>query len=242
LNTTAGYSRAPFGYDPQFLYGTALYDDRLPPDQFYSREETFYGRGVWPFGFFFQNSNGTLLSREDSGSSVSEENLDGGFYAFFGVEMDQTPALKLLNYLRFGGFLDSQTESLRVELVTYNSFMDTFAHVVVTFTNEKSGLVSVDAAVNVLRVSLYTYDDMLRVVLEVMLVLAFILDVLGELREMFETHKARGSVRYYFHSVWNYIDVSNLALQLFLMLRWVAFATSHAPYFKPQIDYDVYNR
>ena len=66
-----------------------------------------------------------------------------------------------------------------------------------------------------------------------------------ELLELFESKQKYGTVKAYFRSGWNYVDLVSITIQIICMVMWGLFVLVHAETFeisdKPGGRYDVYH-
>jgi hypothetical protein len=99
-----GKSTEPFGVDPVFLPTSSLFDANAVANigSFYGPAEI--ASNEIPMGFY----------AEDTGKD------DGGFPLVFDINLDQAGAQARLQMLADGLFLNNATESLFLQLVTYN--------------------------------------------------------------------------------------------------------------------------
>lgn len=111
-------NNAPFGVDPVFNIGTELYDPFINASKYYDKSE-LNSFGV-PYGFFPSAASGEFIVLLD-------------------VNCNEERATAVLDYLEQGFFLDGLTDSLTVEVATYNNNLRVFLLMRVTFNFSPSG-------------------------------------------------------------------------------------------------------
>ncbi|KAK3288017.1 hypothetical protein CYMTET_4498 [Cymbomonas tetramitiformis] len=182
-------------------------------------EDSDQSDGTVPFGFFPN---------------------DGKFDIWFDVNMDQQRARDMITYMQDGLFYDELTNHIRVRMVMYNSRDNFFGNVDVSFRVLNAGLIRSTYSVNCIKVELYeTSDDLVRLALEILFAGMVLFAVFNEMRELLEIFRSTGSVRSYFVSFWNYVDIISLSASSSLIVTWIYFA-SRASEFHIEPWYDVY--
>jgi|AntAceMinimDraft_5_1070358.scaffolds.fasta_scaffold20682_2 hypothetical protein len=255
-----------FGVDPVFISTSSLYDAQVQnlvccrsdvagqfaqgnaanstltagaemDDTDGAKEGAFYARSELnkqgtPFGFFSQSLDGRV----------------DGFAVLVDINLREAAFSRVMAYLEEGFFLDQYTKTLSVELLTYNGQHRYLCALVVTFTFTEGGQIEIDYSTNTADVQPYFYDRNdkgaermfnLRVGMEAFFVLLVFLMLLVEVMELVQCVVATGSVTGYFASLWNYIDLTSIALLSvciafwgLMLTRFVTFTTLHR--------YDVY--
>ena len=123
----------PFGYDPAFLSSSPMYDGTLEATLYYSvgERDPLSVKDV-PYGFFPHKYDGQNHTHKKMDLIIPNE--ANNFKLYFEERLNGAHAQKLLTYMQYGGFIDSQTESLMVDAVTLNSQLNVFAKVSFAFT------------------------------------------------------------------------------------------------------------
>ena len=127
-----------YGLDPAFVPGTDLYDGNLVPEEYYQRSERLNktvqessSKGIVvvtsasvPMGFFpykYDSSNQTFKApgtyRESEGSA---------FRIYFDTQISQSQAHNMLSFMKDGGFIDSLTSEIEVQLIAFNAELNRF--------------------------------------------------------------------------------------------------------------------
>jgi hypothetical protein len=219
-----------YGFDAQFLSASTLYSAAVVEEQsiLYPQSTDYDTATNLPYGFKFHK--------------YSE--YTGGFPIFFDINLDNAKANNYITYMQDGGYIDSQTEEIKMYLTTYNAPTGVFGALIVTFEFKTTGFIEIDVTVESASVQPYRYDaDLIRLVLELLFVIGIVINAiveLGELVSMFSWDDPF-EVFDYFQEVWNYLDVLNIVLLSSTVFNWFIFNTVMAPQFKPKIRYDVYD-
>jgi hypothetical protein len=159
-----------------------------------------------------------------------------GFPVYFDVNLNEARAKQWVTMLQDGFYIDDLTKSVSVSALCYNGHANTFALVETTFEFDDMGMLKVNNFLQTFKVSLYeTNVDKLKLVLEVFFCVAVFYYVCGELRELLQEGPKR-----YFLSIWNYLDLGNLFLQVFMCVGHADYYINTASKFKPQGRYEVY--
>ena len=199
---TSQNSHAPFGVDPVFLPAAALYQRNLVLSDFYDvssgTEKDVTNTGGLPYGFKFFDSAGSIYD---------------GYEAFFDINLSNSRAKELFEYLKQGFYFDLSTKEVQVTFVTLNGHTSTFTLNSVVFTFLESGSIDLRYSINSFSAQVYaSSDDFVRLVLELAFILFSLINLGTELSEIFVAKIETGRFSSYFASIWNYIDLINLAL------------------------------
>ncbi|GMH32250.1 hypothetical protein BSKO_00084 [Bryopsis sp. KO-2023] len=96
-----------FGTDPVFIKTTPVYSDRL-----YQKEGDYYN--------ISDPEETSITGAPFAFHHIPLPHIEDGFPVLLVNELSRYRASQLLQYLRYGQFLDAQTKDLTLELVTYN--------------------------------------------------------------------------------------------------------------------------
>ena len=121
---------SPFGRDPAFASTSKLYRGDISEMQYYSRSEV--DASGQPYGFFPHSYDGVNHTSKSTAYVMPDE--ETSFKLYFSEQITYVEANRLMLYMMDGGFLDFQTESVSVELITLNSNLNMFAIFTFTFT------------------------------------------------------------------------------------------------------------
>jgi len=228
---TGKLSKDPFGADPVFLKNSTLNTDPL----IYDSKQLYYNLSdpsqvsplELPYGFrHFESRELEIMS---------------GFPVYLDVNLGNARAKQMLNYMREGFFLDSESSKLNVFVVTYNADFKTFANTKMTFTFELGGRISMVYLVQTFRVESYdSSEDDLRYIMELTFVALTGINVLLEIWDWFRAWIRTGSPLAYFASFWNCVDASNIFLFTLNMYVWWDFYATKALQYSPKERYEVY--
>ena len=97
--------------------------------------------------------------------------------------------------------------------------------------------------IHTVRVELYSPDDgwhMVRMVMEFIFVMMVCLQAGSEVQELYHSKVHKGSYRYYFISMWNYLDIISIGLLVYNVVSWIIFTQVLCANFDPQPRFDVY--
>ena len=126
-------------------------------------------------------------------------------------------------------WIDSQSKDVEVQFVIYNGNLQLFAVTTVVFEFDKAGGVSSTVVVTALDLesngryqldNVFVYPGVLWNLLELAVVLYVVTNGFGELGDLWEAHKFHGSAWAYFHSIWNYFDLGQIAVFSFCGFYW----------------------
>ena len=132
----AQVTNLPFGQDPTFSSTSQIYKGYVDLSAFYTNAELNSAGN--PFGFFSHSYDGLLHGPKDPQFVMDEE--ASNFKVYFTERVTAAAANNLVAYLRDGGFLDSQTQEVTVDVPTLNSNLNLFAIFTFIFTWQVSSL------------------------------------------------------------------------------------------------------
>eukprot|EP00854_Cymbomonas_tetramitiformis_P017128 gene17128-20365_t len=123
------------------------------------------GRGVW---MWLTPMDVPLGVRKGAQDGHTRHNLRK-FHMWFDINLSNTRAHKLIKYLVDGLFIDENTADIRAQMISYNSQLQSFTNVDLTFHFDKAygGVINVQHSVHTIKVELYeSTADMFRLCLE----------------------------------------------------------------------------
>eukprot|EP00873_Tetraselmis_striata_P015466 jgi/Tetstr1/435730/TSEL_024629.t1 len=168
--------------------------------------------------------------------------FDDGFPVWFDINLSEEQAQRFYKYVEEGLFLDGNTRTIKAQVVTYNSELRVFSSAMITFKYSDGGSIDVTHKLHTVRVELYAdATDNVRLVLEILLTLATLFSLGSELWEMIKIWRRTGSPKSYFKSMWNWIDLTSIALLWCTMCMWWIFVLTKATQFDIELRYDVYD-
>lgn len=229
LCSTGEASSHSFGYDPVFLKNSPL----NVMESVYQKKNQYYNLsnpaqvnalGV-PYAFHF---------RSDAGET-------GGFPVYFDTNLKHSEAVRFLDYIEHGYYLDMDTAAVEIAFVTYNAQVRLFADVRLDLAFEDGGRITLRNSVQTFQTELYeSYQSLLRPCLEVIFFAITVANLFSEIREWYVTWKETGLVLAYFHSLWNYIDLANIGLLSYNCVVWLGVYLPSANSFQPKERYEAY--
>ena len=232
------YEKTPYGIDPVFRASSTLYDPDLDNQEsvtgLYNCTELlgtpttycpeYFNSNNVPYGFFHRRVPG----------------YPDGYFVWYDINLNAENAQRYFLTMQEGLFLDSRTDEVRAQIVTYNAELQVFGNVEIFFQSSKSGQFNVLHSTKVVDVELYVTDlDNFRMFLEIVLGIALIFAVYNEAMDLVRAKKKYGKYTAYFESLWNYIDVINLSLMMMGYITWWTYAFL-AEDFRCKINYNIY--
>jgi hypothetical protein len=231
----------PFGVDPTFEPSSKLYratNEKLKK-KFYKPEEL--DRGGLPFGFFPDQGDPEVLDTTSR------------FPVVFDIDMNRTRALDVVEYLKEGGYLDSQSQVIQMKLILFNAELKLYSIVTARFDRNPTGSVERSSEIHVLRTDYYseTSDDEKRKYLEyafcVLLIVLLVREVMELVEEIVEVSSIQGGLVEYFTDSHNVLDLVNYAIHIALIFMWVNYArwcseVQSKYHFKVYKDNNAYGR
>ena len=148
--------------------------------------------------------------------------------------MGHSRAQALVDYMKEGFYIDTQTKDIDIQVLTYNANLRLFCVVRLDVHFELGGQMRMRYDIQTISVEHYHagYTGR-RLAAEVLVMLI----VFGNFITEFVDLRRKGWD--YFESVWNYIDLLNLGLFVSAMVTWIYYQQL-ASAFKPQHRFDVY--
>ena len=186
------------------------------------------------------------------GAELKCEDEDVRFMYFIEITQDQEVAKiqkKIDDTLVKGLWIDPQTRQVVMRFAAYNGNLGLFSVVEATFTFDLGGEVSQDFSVTVLDLELvrstYTKEDgtereygtsadTLRMVLEFCVVAGVLYLAAGELKDLRDAKQLLGKYRFYFSSMWNFVDLLHISLYILAIFYWVVMFTEAQKIVPPQ--------
>ncbi|KAH8049410.1 pyruvate dehydrogenase [Aureococcus anophagefferens] len=230
-------SEERFGFDSVFVRDSTLYNaygdgiqnaigvnksaysrSCLPPGcgDFYAADELMdSGKAD---GFSFVNLDKTkALPAEKARLNAYE-----GYPLIFDVNVGYDRSQELLTYVREGSYVDYYTDTLRVELVTFNGEVNMYASTLFEITFTEEGQIDLYSHVRTVGMSQYKWtdpDNRLRIFLELIFVTMFSVTMYFEMREFASIVWHTGSAMGYLKSFWNYIDILSIVFNITCILN-----------------------
>ena len=220
-------SAKAFGADPVFLRSSSLSNAKLRMSDFYNlSDKTEVNSLGIPYGFHYTSVANTAES---------------GFPIYFDVNFDGFKAQEVMTYAKEGGYLDAQSKDLSLRMLTYNPNHELFAYIYLIFTFETGGRIKLDYTLQTMSVELYnSKSDFIRLGFEILFVFLTAADLCSELKDAVTSKLSTGYVFGHFRSLWNYIDLINIALFVYLTFLWATLAFQAERSYGAAERYEVY--
>jgi len=253
-----GYS---YGVDPVFKSGEDLYNADLAYDD---KVTMYYNcsdleNATYPEGTRYAEPNvkGTFCQELFNDNQVpygfhyfsfsKNSAYQNGFPVFFDINLNEKSALEnYFGYVQQGYYIDEdRTKEVTAQLLTYNAELRTFANIKITWTFAVAGKIEIKHSIQAVRVELYTNtQDKIRLAMEIMMAVFSVMALALELSELIESRQKYGTIKAYFRSAWNYVDLLSITIQIVCVIYWWIFVFAYALPFdvsdKPGGRYDVY--
>ena len=238
----------PYGVDPAFKRGSSFYSpdfDAAAAAKLYNCSGKFGSGATYdavagnkapfctqlfddnrvPYAFFPANS----------------KRYTDGYPVFFDINLSKDNAARWLSYLREAFIFDDKTKSVQTQLVTYNAEIRYFGSMMVDFSFNPAGSITVTKDVSAVRVEIYSsYRDVVRGVFEGLLTFAVVASFMFEMSDLIRAKKTHGTYFAYFESGWNYIDLTSIGITLSAICYWWTFVNVIIRNLNVEPRYDVY--
>ena len=167
----------------------------------------------------------------------------GRYPVFIDNNNDARRAQSILEYMKSGHYIDLQTNTISIKFMTYNGNTGFFGLVKVSFIYAEDGQVSIDENVRIVDVNTFnaTPEVAFRFFLEILFAILMLFEFITEVRELYHAKVNRGSFLLYFQSLWNYIDVTSIFLQFFVIAKWYELNVKYLFQFAPPRRFEVYH-
>jgi len=228
----------PTGMDPTYIATSSVYNGKLDVTQYYSMFERLNNtkqvvRNGVPFSItsastpigFFPHQYDQLKRAEKPTKEVWERDRNK-FKAYLDGRASAEQIQAYYGYLRDGKFIDAETNTVEVELVTFNSQLNMFLYLSHIFTWKAGGSIAWDYQSQTVFMDLYTAKDPTggRFGLEIFVIILLIINVCLEIRDMlFALRKFQ--VLGYFSSYGNWFDWLHFG---FMTAGWIFWFSHHA--------------
>jgi len=223
-----------YGRDPVFVSTSSLYDRDVEDfkDLFYNTSSSAEVSALG-FPYAFHTTPG----------------YDNGFLVYIDIALTKSRALKLIQYLREANFFDAATDTVRVQVITYNGRQENgfFGNSVVDLEFTVAGEIKVTTDVRAVAVVSYSgIDGIFRLFAELLLTGMILVATYLEAMEFVTMCREEGfglydGLRFHFSSAWNIMDAINLVVQLMGQLMWWMNVLLVALEWECDLRYDVYD-
>eukprot|EP00899_Mesostigma_viride_P012768 jgi/Mesvir1/21492/Mv03939-RA.3 len=213
----------PFGANPYFLRDSGMFHPQLVnrTREFFTREQV--SDEEVPLAFFPVTHRGRDV-----------------FPVFIDMSLSQNETLALLKYLESAFFLDTATEEVEVEIVTYNGILEYFGLMVVRFRRQPGGVVAITSTIQCFSLDMYnTPGERVRAAGEVLLVLMALAGTLFEFHQVMECTSKKG-IYHYLSSFSNLIDLASISLLYACIALWGRFLLKYHGPFAIWLSYQPY--
>ena len=234
---TGESSTEAFGVDPVFKRGAGIFDVHVHDD----------------IGSFYNVSD--LRSSVPKGFTQRREDVEKGlhrFPIFFDITSRQSQAYRKMSYLIEGNFIDSATQEIEVNIVSYNPDLRRFTSHKVVFEHTKGGTIESSSHVQVLNMGLYQGTaGVFTFLLESITIVWILYMAFGELRGLIQLRRFLRSSDFEIlralskHLVRNdapgsALELVSIMMQIVAVSIWWYYQFRHAFRFSPSKRYEVY--
>jgi hypothetical protein len=186
------------------------------------------------------------------GEELACDDEEVRFMYFIEITQDQEVEKirkKIDDSLVKGLWIDPQTREVVLRFAAYNGNLGLFSVVEASFTFDLGGEISKDFSVTVLDLELvrstYTKEDgsereygttadTVRIALEFCVVLGVFYLAAGELKDLRDAKQVLGKYRFYFSSMWNFVDLLHICLYVLAIFYWIIMFTEAQKIVPPQ--------
>uniref|UniRef100_A0A7S3D431 Polycystin cation channel PKD1/PKD2 domain-containing protein n=1 Tax=Palpitomonas bilix TaxID=652834 RepID=A0A7S3D431_9EUKA len=159
--------------------------------------------------------------------SLNYDRTMSGYQAIFDTDLTESQASLYQQFLVDGFYIDSQTDEISVELVTFNPtnrFLTVFKAL---FVSESGGRYKFRFIIQSMSAEPYhTAADYIRLGLEGVFVFFLLINAVNELRDVINARKVHGRCSAYFEDVGNLFDLASYGMMIALVVMWVYFVLS----------------
>jgi hypothetical protein len=205
---------SPFGIDPAYQKTSILYNGKLKISDYYADNErqnsdTLLNATRYPFAFFPHQWDSGAYKQQDY---ISKGNV-GVYKLFFDTRLSSAQASKMVQYMRDGMFISDKTDTVEVEIITYNPDFNIFGILTIQFNWDLGGGILWSAQYNTAQLSPYTgVKGQLTLLLEVIFGVMLLVDILRESRDIYLAILKEELIFGYVCKFWNWIDWSHYGL------------------------------
>jgi hypothetical protein len=237
---------SPFSLDPTFQRFSEVYNGKLDVSSVYFSSERADDRDRSPMAFFphqhdplrsksaistrrLQKKRKLAISDPSAVDQVKEQKYIHGpsrdtFKIYFDETLTGKQGDRMLQFLKDGKWIDARTQTIQVDLVTYNAQEDIFVICRFWFEWQSTGRIRWDYKFNALDITVYHNDQYstIRFTLEVIVLLMLLVNLLVELRELL-AHVISFSALEYIADPFNYVDIGNFVFLILTAAYWGLF-------------------
>jgi len=231
-------SNETYGYDPSFMPSSTLYNGRLLAADWYKTSERHLSASTlpngtttmspsFPKGFFAHGYAQSLPTSKNASSSkvthVGQENL---FKLYLDEGMTRSDALRAVKFANDGRFIDELTDTIWVDVNTYNAELDIFAQAKFWFTFGNGGTIPWDYSLQSVSVNLQSaraHEGLWRA-LQVIFVIMLCLNCMLEVQEILvEIRKFQ--IWGYITNPYNWVDWGSFIMLWATTISWLVYET-----------------
>ena len=241
-------SLEPYGVDPAFITSSTLYNSVALV--FMCCKEETHSTNTSSSGSFFYTQN--------------ELNVRGTPYGFFPVNMgarginfpvvidvniDENAFNKLMAYLEDGFYIDKYTQSIKLQMLTYNGELRYLCSLVIDLDFSQGGNILVKYSTDPTAANPYYFDQnkkseisahVFRRIFEVIFIIWCSYAMLVEIIELVKAWRKHGHPGEYFSSIWNYIELLSISLHFSSIFMW-SLIVLRLSELDVSLRYDVYS-
>lgn len=218
---------AAYGVDSVLVPTSSIYDGKAMFGAAYDMSERADLNNLNAGYGFFNHSYDTILTQLKDPTLISGDFADA-FNVYFDSRSTHSQASNYVTYLREGGFIDDQTETLKVQFVTFNIDSNVFAHLEFDFEFLKGGAIVWDWTMRTLPgPPVYRWGgegstSPMQQPLEVICMILLAINCILEFRDVVTAFRIMRPHTYFMNG-WNWIDNIHFAIMWSGWITWVSY-------------------
>ena len=228
----------PYGWDPVLLSTSTIYNGKVTYASAYRPSEKAPSEFFDSAFGFFNHSYDTAAGRRKNESLIDRDYAEN-FLVYLDSRASMSHAGAMVEYMREGGFVDEQTESVKVTFVTFNNNGNYFAHVVFEFKWDTGGSITWEYAMRTVPgppvYSASTHP--LQMPLEVVCMLLLCVNLFLEANDLVAAVRVMRPMDYLSNG-WNYVDWTHFFLMWSGWSTWLMY-TEAASRFEMKSAYPI---
>uniref|UniRef100_A0A6T8N7Q9 C2 domain-containing protein n=1 Tax=Hemiselmis andersenii TaxID=464988 RepID=A0A6T8N7Q9_HEMAN len=226
----AAYDGIPFGLNPVFVSTSGVYDGKQDPERAYVGSERINkttevkttGGSMMvtepstPIGFFPHQYDG--VTHELKPNDLIDASQVDIFKLYIDNRVSASHSQRMLQYLREGGFIDTNTHTLLVEIVTFNPNLNHFCFLRFDFNWVQGGNIQWDWFFQSVYVDIYSgIRGQAQVVVEVIVIIMLSVNCISQARDVMRAVRT-------FSFLNHMADIGNWYDILHLVIMWVSWS------------------
>ena len=165
------------------------------------------------------------------------------------VNIDENAFNKLMAYLEDGFYIDKYTQSIKLQMLTYNGRLRYLCSLVIDLDFSQGGNILVKYSTDPTAANPYYFDQnkkseisahVFRRIFEVIFIIWCSYAMLVEIIELVKAWRKHGHPGEYFSSIWNYIELLSISLHFSSIFMW-SLIVLRLSELDVSLRYDVYS-